>query len=168
MAKAITCCFTGHRPEKLPWGKNENDPRCVMLKRAIRQALEQAYQDGYRHFISGMARGCDQYFAREVLELRREHDDVMLEAAVPCVEQAHSWSREDKECYRELIARCDMETVVQQNYDKNCMRRRNRYMVNRSDRLIAVYDGAAGGTHYTIGYAMQTGVDVVMIPVEMN
>ena len=22
-----TCCFTGHRSAKLPWGANENDPR---------------------------------------------------------------------------------------------------------------------------------------------
>lgn len=21
-----TCCFTGHRPSKLPWGSNEGDP----------------------------------------------------------------------------------------------------------------------------------------------
>ena len=24
--------FTGHRPESLPFGENENDPRCVRLK----------------------------------------------------------------------------------------------------------------------------------------
>ena len=24
-----TCCFTGHRPEKLPWRDNERDPPCL-------------------------------------------------------------------------------------------------------------------------------------------
>ena len=23
-----TCCFTGYREYKLPWGSDENDPRC--------------------------------------------------------------------------------------------------------------------------------------------
>ena len=37
-----TCCFTGHRPDKLPWGEDESDPRCLRLKRAIAQAVRQA------------------------------------------------------------------------------------------------------------------------------
>ena len=27
-----TCCFTGHRPAKLPWGSDESDERCQALK----------------------------------------------------------------------------------------------------------------------------------------
>ena len=27
-----TCCFTGHREYKLPWGSDENDPRCHKLQ----------------------------------------------------------------------------------------------------------------------------------------
>ena len=34
-----TCCFTGHRPSKLPWGTREEDPRCVALKGRIAAAL---------------------------------------------------------------------------------------------------------------------------------
>lgn len=168
MDKEITCCFTGHRPEKLPWGSREDDPRCVELKEKLRLAVEQAYRDGFRHFISGMARGCDQYFAEIVLELRRERGDVTLEAAIPCEEQAVHWRARERERYRELVARCDLETVVQRHYDKGCMQRRNRYMVDRSNRLIAAYDGMMGGTMYTIHYAMQHGVDVVMVDVETD
>ena len=29
------CAYTGHRPEKLPFGNDENDPRCKMLKQKI-------------------------------------------------------------------------------------------------------------------------------------
>ena len=66
-----TCCFTGHRPEKLPWGWDEEDPRCRRLKEKLRDAVETAYEEGMRHFICGMARGCDFYFAEAVLDLRR-------------------------------------------------------------------------------------------------
>ena len=63
MDREKTCCFTGHRPDKLPWGENERDPRCVRLKQSIAQAVEDAYTAGIRHFITGMARGCDLYCA---------------------------------------------------------------------------------------------------------
>ena len=67
MDRATTCCFTGHRPDKLPWGSRESDPRCLTLKRRLTQAVEGAYTQGMRHFICGMARGTDLYFAEAVL-----------------------------------------------------------------------------------------------------
>ena len=45
------CCFTGHRPGKLPWRYNEEDLRCVSLKARIADAVEAAYQEGFRHFL---------------------------------------------------------------------------------------------------------------------
>ena len=50
-ARQESCCFTGHRPNKLPWGSQEEDPRCRLLKRRIADALEAAYEEGYRHFL---------------------------------------------------------------------------------------------------------------------
>ena len=46
MEREITCCFTGHRPDNLPWGSDESDPRCADLKARLREALETAYADG--------------------------------------------------------------------------------------------------------------------------
>lgn len=166
MKRETTCCFTGHRPEKLPWGLCEEDARCVELKARLRGAVEQAYADGFRHFISGMARGCDQYFAEIVLELRREHPDVTLEAAIPCEEQAAAWKEPERERYFRLVEQCDLETMVQRHYDRGCMQRRNRYMVDRAARLIAVYDGLLGGTMYTIHYAMKNDTEVVILDLE--
>ena len=39
-----TCCFTGHRSAKLPWGANENDPRCLRLKSDLADAVEAVYE----------------------------------------------------------------------------------------------------------------------------
>ena len=50
MDRAHTCCFTGHRPEKLPWREDESDPRCLALKARLRRELEEAYRQGFRHF----------------------------------------------------------------------------------------------------------------------
>lgn len=164
MARYESCCFTGHRPEKLPWGKEESDPHCICLKERLAQALEEAYRDGYRHFICGMARGADFYFCEAVLALRKRHPEVRLEAAIPCEEQAARWSDGERERYFSLVEQCDVETMVQPHYDRGCMLRRDRYMVDHAERIIAVYDGTLGGTMYTVTYALKRGLELVILP----
>ena len=95
-----TCCFTGHRPDKLPWGTRGEDPRCAALKQRIAAALEEEYAAGVRHFISGMARGADLYFAEAVLELRARRRDVVLECARPCESQADRWPEGERVRYQ--------------------------------------------------------------------
>ena len=65
-----TCCFTGHREYKLPWGSDENDPRCRRLQQQLFDAVDAVYAAGIRHFICGMAQGCDLYFCDLALALR--------------------------------------------------------------------------------------------------
>ena len=160
-----SCCFTGHRPSKLPWGYREEDLRCLDLKMDIVQALVALYERGYRHFLCGMAEGCDLYFAESVLLLREVHPDVSLEAAVPFRAQAEHWTAAQRERYQDLLTRCDTVTVLQEDYKPGCMMARNRYMVNRSSLLLACYNGEAGGTRSTILYAREQGLEIVTIPV---
>lgn len=163
MKQERTCCFTGHRPNKLPWGSNEEDRRCLALKEAIFRAVEAAYDRGFRHFICGMAQGCDLYFCEAVLALRDQRPGVTLEAAIPCQEQAEKWAAADRARYERLLGLCDFETMVQHHYDRGCMLRRNRYMVDRSALLIAAFDGRAGGTMYTLAYAMKQGIETITL-----
>jgi len=163
--KSITCCFTGHRPQKLPWGHNENDPHCTALKFELYARLYGIYLSGCRRFLCGMAIGCDTYFAEAVLKLKAEYPDIELEAYVPCASQADKWNDADKRRYNELLRRCDRVNVLQQHYSSDCMQRRNRRMVDESSVLLACYDGLPGGTMSTIAYAERSGVKVIMIEV---
>ena len=163
--KSRTCCFTGHRPEKLPWRFDESHPDCVALKARLREALKELYGRGCRHFITGMARGGDLYFAEEVLALREELPGITLEAAIPCPSQSDSWTLAQRQRYQDILDRCDVEALVQREYTRDCMLRRNRYMVERSDFVLAVYDGMErGGTMYTLNYAKSRGLETVVIP----
>lgn len=164
-ARQISCCFTGHRPSKLPWGYAESDPRCASLKRRIADAAEAAYQEGYRHFLCGMAQGCDLYFCECILALRNACPEVTLEAAIPCPTQAGAWPLDQRERYARLVAACDYETMISARYTSACMHRRDRYMVDHASLLIAAYDGTPGGTQYTVAYAMRRGVTVVDLPI---
>lgn len=81
---------------KLPWGDDEGDRRCLALKERLWNAMEAAYERGYRHFICGMAQGCDLYFCELALALRQLHGDVTVEAAIPCPSQAEGWPAEQR------------------------------------------------------------------------
>ena len=187
MEREITCCFTGHRPDKLPWGTDERDPRCLALKKSIARELEGLYLRGYRHFISGIARGADLYFveaalalrekypslalapgiplsdAEAVLALKERRPDVLLECARPCESQADRWPAAERARWRSALDACDLETMVQHNYDRFCMHRRDRYMVDRSSVILAAFDGTPGGTMYTLSYAMDQGLDILLL-----
>lgn len=161
MDRARTCCFTGNRPEKLPWGTNENDDGCLAFKAALDERLCELYAQGYRRFICGMARGGDTWFAEAVLRLKAQADDaVALEAAVPCPEQARAWNAADKERYAAILARCDTVTTVCPQYTRYCMSKRNNYMVDQSSAVISLLR-ASGGTASTVAYAKKRGLRII-------
>lgn len=166
MDKQRSCCFTGHREGKLPWGSRENDSRCEALKESIYDAVEALYRGGVRHYICGMATGCDFYFCEAVIALRELHGEITLEAAIPFEEQSRNWSGEQRRRYERLISLCDYHTVVQKEYSSDCYMRRNRYMVDSSSVLLAAYNGRPGGTMSTLLYAMRQGLEVIQLPIE--
>lgn len=155
------CCFTGNRPQKLAWGFNENDERCKAIKVKMKEQLTRAINNGYRHFISGMALGGDTYFAEAVLELKKTYD-IILEAAIPCMGQENSWNSDNRDRYRNIIKQCDYATVISENYTNFCMHKRNRYMIDRCSLVFTLDGGRSGGTQNTINYASKSGkVEIV-------
>ncbi len=164
-AGGSVCAFTGHRASKLPWGYDERDARCAALKRRILDVTEAVCSSGVRSFLCGMASGCDLYFCEAVLELRKDYHDILLEAAIPYAGQAERWSGAERARWRRLVNACDRRTVLCQNYSRECMMERNRYMIDRCDILIACFDGQSGGTLNTLRYAQQQDREIIRIPI---
>ena len=112
-----------------------------------------------------MAQGCDLYFCEEVQNLKRIRDGVTLEAALPYADHARRWKPAQREKYLALLEDCDKIKVVTPLYSPGCMLARDRYLVDHASLLLAAYDGAPGGTKYTIEYALKQGAEVRYIPV---
>lgn len=75
------CTFTGHRPQKLPFGFNEEDPRCIALKAVIEtQIVNHIELYNVSYFISGMAMGIDIYAAEITLALRQKYPSILRAA----------------------------------------------------------------------------------------
>ncbi|HOF99759.1 MAG: DNA recombination-mediator protein A [Firmicutes bacterium ADurb.Bin248] len=166
MEPAATACFTGYRPQKLPWGGNEDDPRCDALKFRLVESIVAAYARGYRTFLSGMAQGVDTYAAEAVLALSKVLRGMELVCAVPYPAYALSLPREHRARYEAIVlgaARC---AVCSEKSGSAAMQRRNGFMVENSSLVIAVYDGKAGGTRNTVALAKETGRDVWLVSPE--
>lgn len=160
----MVCTFTGHRPERLPWGSDESDARCAALRTLIQRAVTQACADGFDAFLCGMARGCDMYFAEAVLAARETFPQIRLTAMIPCPTQPDAWPQADRARYARLLAACDAVCVLEPVYSDGCMLRRNRAMVDAAERVITVYDGgAAGGTAAAVRYAQRRGRELVRL-----
>ncbi len=159
-----TCCFTGHRPQNLPFGFNEEEDSCKKLKAMLLNSIMLLItQYGVDHFISGMALGVDMYAAEIVLELKKTYPHIKLEAAIPFEEQSVKWSEPFRDRYYDILSKCDKESMLQYHYTSDCMQKRNKYMVDNSDYIIAVWDGKPSGTGNTVKYAKQKNKKILII-----
>lgn len=159
------CCFTGHRPSQLPWGYNEYGIRFKFFKFRLKRVIMKCIKQNYKHFISGMALGVDIIAAEIVLELKSHHPDITLECALPCKNQSEKWNDESILRYINVLSLADKVTLVSESlYFNGCMAKRNRYMINHSNRIIAIYNGKKhGGTYQTINMAKIANKEIVII-----
>lgn len=164
MNKVKTCCFTGHRPQGMPFRFNEKDERCLNLKEKLKEISEKLIkEDKVTHFISGMALGTDIFAAEIIIDLKQKYPNIILEAAIPCESQETKWSEKQKRRYYKILNLCDKKTVLQKNYTHDCMQKRNRYMIDNSDIVIAVWNGTPSGTGNTVEYAQKKEKQIIFI-----
>ena len=64
-----TVCVTGHRPAKLPWGYKKEGPDYDEYIESLACTIADYLENGYDHFITGMALGVDMDFAETVIQL---------------------------------------------------------------------------------------------------
>ena len=151
-----SCCFTGHRPEKLTMSEGK-------IKAALETAIKAAIGDGYRTFISGMARGVDLWAAEIVLRLRDEGLPIRLICASPYEGFENRWRAEWRKMYRRVLSSADLVKFICSGYNPSCFQVRNEWMVDHSARVIAVYNGASGGTRNTLEYAATQGLSIIKL-----
>jgi uncharacterized phage-like protein YoqJ len=166
-AQPASCCFTGHRPEHLPWGREETRRDCGDFYLRLWQATEELLHRGCRLFYVGMARGVDMMAAQIVLGLReaQPHRGLRLIAVCPYARQPAHWGAQDRRLHQLILALADEVVVLEEAYSPGCFHRRNRYMVDRCAFVIAGYDGATrGGTSYTVDYARRRGREIRFVP----
>ncbi len=146
------CAFTGHR--ELEEDFNENN---------LTKRVEELIQKGVKIFYNGGALGFDLTSAEIVLKLKKKYD-VKLVICVPFYGQERRYSLQDKERYQKILKKADEVIILSDEYYKGCLLRRNDYMIERADCLIAYLKKDFGGTAYTVKkFRAKKGEDIIYI-----
>ena len=153
MLRPHACFFTGHRD--LP------AQRLVRLTEVLNLQTEALVYQGFDVFLCGGARGFDLYAASAVLRLKRDHPSLRLVMALPCPGQTRGWQRCDRDLYDYLCAHAESFYLSEQ-YDADCMRRRNHFLVDHAAAGLAYETGNyRSGTAQTVRYASSRHIPVI-------
>lgn len=158
-----TCSFTGYRPSKLPILSDKDSEGYKWLYGQLKEEIEELIEKGVCFFQTGMAQGVDLLCAEIVIELQLKYN-IHLFAAIPCLNQTNGWSDEDKERYEFILGRCSgITNITDKEYTTGCMNKRNRFLVETAQYILAVYDGKKGGTMSTVNYAIKQKRTIIIL-----
>lgn len=162
----LSCAITGHRPSRFKWKYKENNNGCKRLKKRLHDQLVLLYENGYRCFYVGGAMGVDMWAGEILLQLKEqpEYHDIQLISALPFEGYDQEWDEWHKKRSHFIQAHTEVVVVGSQpgaiGYKK-----RNYYMVDHADVLLAVYDNGTvrSGTGMTVNYARKKGLKIIFI-----
>ncbi|HWP51224.1 MAG TPA: SLOG family protein [Clostridia bacterium] len=149
----FTCCFTGHRQI----ASNHQ----ATLPAAVESAIRVLIAQGYFIFVAGGAKGFDTLAAETVLELKSEFSQLRLIIVAPCANQADGWSASDRRRYERLRQAADDYICLEASYTPDCMRRRNRCLVEMSSACLAYCQRQRTGSSQTVALADEQGLDII-------
>ncbi|MCD7771161.1 MAG: DUF1273 domain-containing protein [Oscillospiraceae bacterium] len=163
--RAHAACFTGHRPEKIPF--HDDEIRMRMLMSMFIQRIYDAIDDGYRTFICGMARGVDIWGGRAIYALKKSRPELNLKmiGISPYRSEFDLLQGVDIYEYGTVRQGCDEMYYLSEDYFQACFHIRNRLMVDHSNRLIGVVSDYKSGTGNTIREARRQGLELDIIDI---
>lgn len=126
------CAFTGHRPKSFSWKYDESAPDCILLKEVLAEQIKTLVDRGVTDFLSGMAQGVDLWCSEIVLVLKKKNPALMLHCILPCKGQESKWTASTQERYHSILRQADEVVYVGQEYSRECMLKRNRYLVDQA------------------------------------
>lgn len=140
---------TGHRPQHLGQGNPSRiEDRLHDLASAVLKKLKP------EKVISGMALGWDLALAQAAI-----WQGIPLIAAVPFVGQESRWQPAQKDQYHFLLRLAESKVVVTEQRPVEmfevaiAMQKRNVWMVDNCDLLVALFNGEPGGTANCVKYS---------------
>lgn len=167
MLEKLVVCGTGHRPDKLDnsWSVEHSISRSI--QRELYSWLKLLLSNTRRlKVIVGGALGFDTHLALSALKLKSKNTSkVFLELALPHRDFSLRWSEEDRRVLDIILTYADRVHYVSNNKDFNItdLELRNRYMVRKSELVIALWDGSKGGTRNAFVFADRNSKPIIWL-----
>lgn len=107
----------------------------------------------------GMALGADLIAAEECVRLK-----IPFIAVLPYIGQERAWGAAQQNWYQSVLKHARGTMVVSAGGHTNAkLHRRNHVIVDRCEKLLAVWDGREGGTAQCIDYAQENERDITVL-----
>jgi len=162
-----SACFTGHRPKDL--NGYSPDGNYVLLESSRNVCIDLIENHNVKKFRTGMAMGYDMWMGRIILALKRDfYPDIELICCIPCKGHWRRWVNTPEVVYDwiSILEDADsIEYVSKDEYTNWCMQVRNEHMVNRSEYVVAGWNGKTekSGTYNCLKYARKKEKEIIII-----
>ncbi len=143
------CTFAGHRDV---FGSGDLGGAVYLELRRLVQ------REGVTCFLSGGMGGFDALCESKVRALRREFPHICLEWVIPYITQDF---RQNESYFRAIYD--NIVYPLPGVHYKDAIRRRNRWMIDQADFLLAYICRPQSGAYQTVSYARRRAVPVINI-----
>lgn len=167
--KQTACAVTGHRPTRFRFKYNEDYSLCKKLKRTMLEQFKKLYDEqGVRRYYVGGALGVDMWAGELILRLKEQpgYEDIELVVVLPFEGHDAKWDERSKRRMDFLRQMCSECVVIGTEDCRESYIKRNCYMVDHADYLVAVYDddrNLRSGTMQTVRYAERRRLTITFV-----
>ncbi len=163
-----TCAITGHRPTRFKFKYNEKHSGCKRLKKRLQEQFILLYEQGVRRFLVGGALGVDMWSGEILLRLKEQSEYSGIELVVVLPHPGHDerWDQRSRTRMAFLVKHSTECITIGTDSSPESYYKRNRYLVDHADCLVAVYDNnrtVRSGTGMMVNYAKKKSLPVICI-----
>lgn len=163
------CAVTGHHPSRFKFKYNENYSLCKKLKRTMLEQFKKLYDEqGVRRYYVGGTLGVDMWAGELILRLKEQpgYGNIELVVVPPFEGHDAKWDERSKRRMDFLRRMCSDYVVIGTEDCRESYIKRNGYMVDHADYLVAVYDNERNlrtGTMQCVRYAEKERKKIIYI-----
>ena len=164
----LACTIIGHKPTRFKFKYKENYSLCKKIKSAMTGQFQILYAMGVRRFYISGSLGVGMWAGELLLRLKEQkgYGERELWIILPCAGYDAKWDERSRKRMEFLKKHSTEYITIGGAKDRDDFFRRNCYMVNQTQHMVAVYDGnlaVRSITGQTVKYAMGRGVKIVFI-----
>lgn len=167
--RQLACAVTGHRPSRFKFKYSEDYSLCKKIKRAMFEQFKKLYDEqGVRRYYVGGALGVDMWAGELILRLKEQpgYGDIELVVVLPFEGHDAKWDERSKRRMNFLLRMCSDCVIVGKEDCRESYIKRNCYMMDRANILVAVYDNdrsIRSGVGMAVNYAKKKELDIIYI-----
>lgn len=135
-----TCAIIGCSPMCFPWGFDEEDEGCAVLKLILMNRITRLRSEGCMRFTVSMDCGVGLYATEIIYGLKGSDDALETICYVPYEEQTAKWTPELRDRYFNALAACTEVVNVTCEKTVGCEFEAHLKAMSKANTVIAVYD----------------------------